>query len=41
MLAFTAYEGLICAELRRVAGLWAAVIAHDLGIFLVASGLPG
>ena len=41
VLAFTAYEGLICAELRRRFGLWSAVLAHGGGIFIVATGLPG
>lgn len=40
VLAFTAYEGLVCAELRRRMGLAPAVLAHGGGIFLVASGLP-
>jgi membrane protease YdiL (CAAX protease family) len=39
ILAFTAFEGLICAELYRRFGLLAAVVAHGGGIFLVASGL--
>jgi uncharacterized protein len=41
VLAFTAYEGLICAELRRRMGLWSAVLAHGGGIFILATGLPG
>jgi membrane protease YdiL (CAAX protease family) len=39
ILAFTAYEGLICAELRRRFGLVPPVIAHGGGIFLIGSGL--
>jgi membrane protease YdiL (CAAX protease family) len=39
ILVFTAYEGLICGQLRRHMGLLPAVLAHGGGIFLVASGL--
>lgn len=38
ILAFTLYEGLICAFLRARAGLLASVIAHGGGIFLIATG---
>lgn len=39
VLAFTAYEGLICTELCRRTGLLPAVVAHGGGIFIVASGI--
>lgn len=38
ILAFTFYEGVICAYLRERTGLLAAVTGHGLGIFLVATG---
>lgn len=39
ILLFTAFEGVICAQLCRREGLIAAVLAHGGGIFLIASGL--
>jgi membrane protease YdiL (CAAX protease family) len=36
IVAFTLYEGLICAWLRSRDGLWPAVLAHGLGIFIVS-----
>jgi uncharacterized protein len=39
LLAFTAYEGTICALLYRRTGLVVAAVAHGGGIFLLASGL--
>lgn len=39
LLAFTLYEGLICAFLRMRWGVWPAALAHGTGIFLLASGL--
>lgn len=41
VVAFTLYEGLICAWVRRRDGVVAATVAHGLGIFLVATGIPG
>ncbi|MEE6260828.1 CPBP family intramembrane glutamic endopeptidase [Plantactinospora sonchi] len=40
LLAFTAWEGLICAFLRLRHGLTSAVLAHGLAIAALASGLP-
>lgn len=40
LLLFTLYEGLICAFLRAHRGVLPAALAHGLGIFLLASGLP-
>ncbi|HUP56049.1 MAG TPA: CPBP family glutamic-type intramembrane protease [Bdellovibrionota bacterium] len=40
LVAFTFYEGLICAWLSRRHGLLAAALAHGLGIFLLSTGLP-
>lgn len=40
LLAFTLFEGLICAFLRARYGVIPAAIAHGLAIFLLASGLP-
>ncbi|MET0388622.1 MAG: CPBP family intramembrane glutamic endopeptidase [Polyangiales bacterium] len=37
LLIFTAYEGLICAQLARRCGLASAIAAHGLGIFFVAA----
>ncbi|GAA2112077.1 CPBP family intramembrane glutamic endopeptidase [Actinomadura alba] len=39
LLAFTLYEGLICAFLRMRKGVIAAALAHGIAIFLMASGL--
>ncbi|GAB3700911.1 CPBP family intramembrane glutamic endopeptidase [Corynebacterium nasicanis] len=39
LLAFTLWEGLICALLRWRVGLSAAVLAHGLAIFLLSAGL--
>ncbi|WP_246064161.1 CPBP family glutamic-type intramembrane protease [Nonomuraea longispora] len=37
LLAFTRYEGLICAFLRLQSGVIAAALAHGLAIFLLAA----
>lgn len=39
LLAFTAHEGLVCAELRRRRGVAPAAITHGLAIFALAAGL--
>lgn len=39
LLAFTLWEGLICASLRLRWGVIPAAIAHGLAIFLLSSGL--
>lgn len=39
LLAFTLWEGLICAFLRLRRGVIPAAIAHGLAIFLLSSGL--
>jgi membrane protease YdiL (CAAX protease family) len=39
LLAFTLYEGYVCALLRNRSGLAAAALAHGGGIFMLASGL--
>lgn len=39
LLAFTLYEGLICAFLRLRSGVIAAALAHGTAIFLLASAL--
>lgn len=39
LLAFTLYEGLICAFLRNSRGVAAAALAHALAIFLLGSAL--
>ncbi|GAA4472972.1 hypothetical protein GCM10023190_04290 [Enteractinococcus fodinae] len=39
LLAFTLWEGLICAVLRLRRGVFPAAVAHGLAIFLLASGL--
>lgn len=39
LLAFTLWEGLICAFLRLRWGVIPAAIAHGLAIFLLSSGL--
>lgn len=39
LLAFTLWEGLICAFLRLRRGVIPAAIAHGLAIFLISSGL--
>lgn len=39
LLAFTLWEGLICAFLRMWRGVIPAAIAHGLAIFLISSGL--
>lgn len=39
LLAFTLYEGLICAFLRLRSGVTAAAVAHGTGIFLLAGAL--
>ena len=39
LLAFTLWEGLICAVLRLRRGVIPAAVAHGLAIFLLASGL--
>ncbi|MFE0687000.1 CPBP family intramembrane glutamic endopeptidase [Streptomyces xiamenensis] len=39
LLAFTLYEGLICAHLRNHRGVLAAALAHALVIFLLSSAL--
>ena len=39
LLAFTLWEGLICAFLRMHRGVIPAAIAHGLAIFLLSSGL--
>lgn len=39
VLAFTAYEGLVCAFLRRRRGVIAATFADGGAIFLLASGV--
>ncbi|MEV4224040.1 CPBP family glutamic-type intramembrane protease [Nonomuraea sp. NPDC049725] len=39
LLAFTLYEGLICAFLRVRHGVTAAALAHGIAIFLLAAGL--
>ncbi|TDE51524.1 CPBP family intramembrane metalloprotease [Nonomuraea mesophila] len=39
LLAFTLYEGLICAFLRLRGGVIAAALAHGLAIFLLAGAL--
>jgi membrane protease YdiL (CAAX protease family) len=39
LLAFTFYEGYLCATLRTHYGLAAAALAHGGGIFLLAAGL--
>ncbi len=38
LLAFTLYEGLICAFLRLRYGVLPAALAHGLAIFLLAAG---
>ena len=38
LLVFTAYEGLICAQLYRRVGWVGSAVAHGGGIFLLASG---
>jgi membrane protease YdiL (CAAX protease family) len=40
LVAFTLYEGTLCALLRRRDGVVASALAHGLGLFLVSSGLP-
>ncbi|AVT41539.1 CPBP family intramembrane glutamic endopeptidase [Plantactinospora sp. BB1] len=40
LLAFTAWEGLVCAFLRLRHGLTPAVLAHGLAIAALATGLP-
>jgi membrane protease YdiL (CAAX protease family) len=39
VLAFTFYEGLICAYLRQRNGLISAALAHGMGLFLILSGI--
>ena len=39
VLLFTLYEGVIAGIVRMKSGLWAATIAHGMGIFLISSGL--
>lgn len=39
LLAFTLWEGLICAFLRWRFGLTSAILAHGLAIFLLSAGL--
>lgn len=39
LLIFTLYEGLVCAFLRMRYGLWPAVVAHGVGVFVVVSGM--
>ncbi|MEO3804187.1 CPBP family glutamic-type intramembrane protease [Nonomuraea sp. B1E8] len=39
LLAFTLYEGLICAFLRLRPGVIAAALAHGITIFLLAAAL--
>jgi hypothetical protein len=39
LLAFTLYEGLICAFLRLRSGVIAAALAHGTAIFLLTSAL--
>jgi hypothetical protein len=39
LLAFTLFEGLICAFLCRYRGLVAAVLAHGSAIFALGGGL--
>ncbi|MET8054040.1 CPBP family glutamic-type intramembrane protease [Streptosporangium sp. NPDC005286] len=39
LLAFTLYEGLICAFLRLCSGVIAAALAHGIAIFLLAGAL--
>ncbi|MFI6541167.1 lysostaphin resistance A-like protein [Nonomuraea sp. NPDC050547] len=39
LLAFTLYEGLICAYLRMRSGVIAAALAHGIAIFLLAGAL--
>lgn len=39
IIAFALYEGLVCAFLRMRFGIWPAVIAHGLGVFVLASGM--
>ncbi|PRX96059.1 CPBP family intramembrane glutamic endopeptidase [Allonocardiopsis opalescens] len=40
LLAFTLYEGLICAALRMRRGVLPAALAHGTAIFLLGAGLP-
>jgi len=40
LIAFTAYEGLICAWVRNRDGVISSSLAHGIGLFLVASGIP-
>lgn len=39
LLAFTLWEGLICAFLRMRRGVITAALAHGVAIFLLGSGL--
>jgi hypothetical protein len=39
LLAFTLWEGVVAAVLRDTCGLGAAVVAHGLAIFVMASGI--
>jgi hypothetical protein len=41
ILAFTFYEGIICAYLRHRNGLLSAALAHGAGLFLILSGWLG
>jgi hypothetical protein len=41
ILAFTFYEGIICAYLRHRNGLLSAALAHGAGLFLILSGILG
>jgi len=39
LLAFAVYEGVLCGLLRARRGLFAAVLAHGVAIFVLAAGL--
>lgn len=38
LVAFTLYEGVVCAYVRMHRGIWPAAIAHGVTIFVLASG---
>jgi len=38
VILFTLYEGVIVSFVREKTGLWAAILAHGLGLFLACSG---
>lgn len=39
IILFTLYEGILCSLLRMRYGLFSSILAHGIGIFIMASGL--